>query len=93
MTMGSPAKHILCFPILHILHIFRNVMLAMEVSFWPMVSGFGELVARFLMGKVLIRYIAADALFLAEPSAWLGAMLCVFLPYFFYIKKLSEKHI
>ena len=84
---------VLCFPILHILHIFRNVMLAMEVSLWPMLSGFGELLARILMGKVLIVCLAEDALFLAEPAAWLGAMLCVTLPYFYYIKKLSKDRI
>ena len=84
---------VLCFPILHILHIFRNVMLALEVSVWPMLSGFGELLARILMGKILIQYFAEDALFLAEPAAWLGAMLCVTLPYFYYVKKLSKERI
>lgn len=29
----------------------------------------------------------ADALFIAEPASWLGAMLCVFLPYFYYRKQ------
>ena len=44
--------------------------------------------ARILMSKFVIGYIGADALFLSEPASWLGAMLCVFLPYFYYRKKL-----
>ena len=79
---------VLSFPILHILHVFRNVLQALGVTIWSLMSGFAELAARVLMSKVLIGYIGADALFLSEPASWLGAMLCVFLPYFYYRKKL-----
>lgn len=43
------------------------------------------------MSKAAIHYIGTDALFVAEPASWLGAMLCVFLPYFYYRKKLLMK--
>ena len=76
----------LCFMILHILHVFRNVLQAMGIAVWSMASGFAELVARVIMSKIVIDYIGTDALFIAEPAAWLGAMLCVFLPYFYYRK-------
>ena len=82
---------VLFFPILHILHVFRNVILSIGVSIWPMLSGFAEFVARVLMVKFLLEPLGADTLFLAEPASWLGAMLCVFLPYFHYRKKLVEK--
>jgi Na+-driven multidrug efflux pump len=78
----------LCFIILHILHIFRNVLQAMGIAIWSMFSGFAELIARVLMSKVVINRIGSDALFISEPAAWLGAMLCVSLPYFYYRKKL-----
>ena len=79
---------VLAFPILHILYIFRNVLQAFGIAIWSLMSGFAELAARILMSKFLISYIGVDALFLSEPASWLGAMLCVFLPYFYYRKKL-----
>jgi putative MATE family efflux protein len=82
---------VLCFPILHILHVFRDTLLSIGVSVWPMLSGFAEFGARVLMVKLLLERIGPDTLFLAEPASWLGAMLCVFLPYFHYTKKMVEK--
>jgi Na+-driven multidrug efflux pump len=76
------------FPILHILHVFKNVLQALGVAIWSLMSGFAELAARILMSKCFIGYIGADALFLSEPASWLGALLCVFLPYFYYRRKL-----
>ena len=73
----------LSFPILHILHVFRNVLQVLGVAICSVMSGFEELSARIMMSKFLIGYIGADALF-PEPASWLGAMLCVFLPYFYH---------
>lgn len=73
----------LCFPVLHLLYVFRDAILAKGVSFWPMVSGFAEFVARVVMVKIVLGRIGTDALYLAEPASWLGALLCVMLPYFF----------
>lgn len=81
----------LCFIILHILHVFRNVLQAMGISIWSMLSGFAEFIPRVLMSKVVINWIGRDALFIAEPASWFGAMLCVLLPYFYYRKKLLGK--
>jgi hypothetical protein len=39
------------------------------------------------MAKAVILLIGRDALFFSEPVAWLGAMLGVLLPYFWYRKK------
>ena len=73
--------------ILYLIHIFRNVLQAMENSFWSMVSGFAELICRVFMAKVAIHWIGSDALFISEPVAWTGALLCVMLPYFYYKRK------
>ena len=81
----------LFFLIQHILHVFRNVLQALGVAVWFMASGCAEFAARLFMSKVAIHYIGTDALFIAEPASWLGAMLCVFLPYFYYRKKLLTK--
>ena len=81
----------LSFVIQHILHVFRNVLQALGVAVWFMASGVAEFVARLFLSKVAIHYMGTDALFIAEPASWLGAMLCVFLPYFYYKKKLLTK--
>ena len=81
----------LFFVIQHILHVFRNVLQALGVAIWFMASGVAEFVARLFLSKVAIHYMGTDALFIAEPASWLGAMLCVFLPYFYYKKKLLTK--
>jgi len=79
---------VLCFPFLHILHIFRNVLQAIGITIFSLFSGLAELFARLLMSKIFLSQIGPDALFIAEPASWFGAMLCVFLPYFYYKKKL-----
>ena len=76
--------------ILYLIHIFRNVLQAMENSFWSMVSGFAELLCRVFMAKVAIHWIGSDALFISEPVAWTGALLCVMLPYFYYKHKVLD---
>lgn len=76
--------------ILYIIHVFRNVLQAMEISLWSMLSGFAECVVRILMAKVFIDFMGTDALFYAEPLAWLGALLLVALPYIYYDKKLLK---
>lgn len=79
---------VLCFPVLHLLHLFRNILQAMAIAVWSLFSGFAELAARILMAKAAIHHIGTDALYLSEPASWFGAMLCVLLPYFFYKKRL-----
>ena len=81
---------VLCFPVLHLLHLFRNILQAMGIAVWSLMSGFAELAARVLMAKVAIDHIGMDALFLSEPASWFGAMLCVLLPYFYYRKRLLQ---
>ena len=80
-----------CLVILYLLHIFRNTLQAMEISVWSMISGFVEFGARVVMSKVVIHWIGSDALFISEPAAWLGALLTVMLPYFYYHKKLLSE--
>lgn len=72
--------------ILYLIHVYRNTLQAMEVSSWSMISGFAEAVCRVFMAKVVIRWMGSDALFVTEPLAWLAALLCVMLPYFFYYR-------
>ncbi|MBQ5675731.1 MAG: hypothetical protein IIV45_11765, partial [Lachnospiraceae bacterium] len=82
LTLMAP-----CFIIVHLLHVFRNVLQSMGVAVWALASGFAEFAARVFMSQIATNWIGTDALFIAEPASWLGAMLCVFLPYFYYRKK------
>ncbi len=77
-----------CLVILFVVHVFRNALQAMEISVWSMLSGVGEGVARIVMSKIVINFMGVDALFVAEPVAWVGALLFVMVPYFFYRKRL-----
>ena len=81
---------VLCFPILHPLYVYRNALQAMGIAVWFLWSGVAELIARILMSKVFLQIIGTDALFIAEPASWLGALLCVMLPYFYYEKTLLK---
>lgn len=73
--------------ILYLIHIFRNALQAMQIASWSMISGFSELLARVFTSKLLIHAIGSDALFLAEPIAWLFALLTVLFPYLFYHRR------
>ena len=76
-----------CLVILYLIHIYRNALQAMEISSWSMLSGIAECVCRVFMGKVVFLWMGSNALFLAEPIAWLGALLTVMIPYYIYQKK------
>jgi putative MATE family efflux protein len=75
-----------CFIFVYLLDVFRNALQAIGIGFWSMLSGIAELIGRLLMAKVFIHISGSDALFLSEPTAWLLALLCVMLPYFYYRK-------
>ena len=77
--------------ILFLIHVYRNALQALKISLWSMLSGFAELFCRLFMAYVVIHWIGSDALFLSEPLAWLGALVFVMVPYFFYQKKLLPK--
>ncbi len=80
-----------CLVILYLIHLYRNALQAMEISVWSMMSGLSECAVRIVMSTLVIKFIGSDALFLAEPVAWLAALITVFLPYLYYQKKLLVK--
>lgn len=75
-------------PVLYLIYIYKNVLQAAGISVWSMVSGITEFIVRVIMGKVIILWLGSGTLFYIEPVAWLGALLPVMIPYFFYRKKL-----
>ena len=76
--------------VLYLIHIFRNTLQAIGIAVWSLLSGIAECACRIFMAKVAIHwaFLGSDALFVSEPVAWTGALLCVIIPYFYYRKKL-----
>lgn len=79
-----------CLSVLYLIYVFRNVLQAMGNSVWSMISGFAEFAARVIMAKMIVPSVGESALFAVEPIAWLGALVFVMVPYFFYRKRLVE---
>lgn len=82
---------LVCLTILYSIHVFRNALIAMGIGFWPMISGISECVCRVIMGKVVIYSMGSDALFYAEPLAWIAALVFVIFPYFYYRRKMLKQ--
>ena len=78
----------LCLLILYPIHIYRNALLSLGNSFWPMMSGVSECAARVFMATGAVVLFGQDAVFYAEPAAWVGALLLSVLPYYHYRRKL-----
>ena len=79
--------------ILFLLHIYRNALQAMEISFWSMMSGLAECICRIFMAKIVIHRMGSDALFASEPVAWTAALLLVMLPYFYYKRRILDQEV
>ena len=95
----------ICVPsliILTVLFIFRNALQGLEKPFWPLMSGFGELVARVLVcsfvpllingaainsGASFISFVGAV---LGDPIAWIISPLIALIPLLAYVKKLPD---
>ena len=78
--------------VLYLIHVFRNSLQAIGIASWSFLSGISEFLCRVFMAKIAVHWawLDSDALFVSEPVAWFGALLTVFLPYFYYRKKLLE---
>lgn len=75
-----------CLIVIYPIHIYRNALQAIGNSVWPMISGFAESASRVFMAKAVVIWLGTQALFFAEPVAWLGALLFTMIPYYFYQK-------
>ncbi|MBR1952488.1 MAG: MATE family efflux transporter [Lentisphaeria bacterium] len=79
---------VILFPI----HTYRNGLNALGDSFWPMVSGAAECVARSVTAIFLVNLFGRELLFYTEPAAWIAALAFSVIPYYCYQqKRLAEK--
>ena len=77
---------LLTLPILYLIHVFRNALQSIGNASWSMLSGGAEFCVRVGMAKLAARSLGVDILFYIEPIAWVGALLFVIPPYFYYRK-------
>ena len=71
-----------CLPVLYLLYIYRSANQGMGDTFLPMVSGLAELVMRVSVALLLPRWIGENGVFIAEISAWIGAVFILIPAYY-----------
>ncbi len=80
-----------CLPTLYCLHVIKCALVGLGNSTCPMWSGVAELVMR-VSGAFVLPYLwGENALFFAEPLAWIGADIVMLIGYVLYIRKLTAK--
>lgn len=77
-----------CLVILYLIHVYRNALQALGNSVWSMISGFVECGTRIMMAKGIVILLGVETLYYVEPAAWLGALIFISAPYYYYQKKL-----
>lgn len=61
-------------PLLYLLWIYRSALMGLGDTFFPMVSGIAELAMRMAMVLFMPHVIGMEAIYMAEPAAWIGAL-------------------
>ncbi len=81
------------YPVLAVLFIFRNSIQGLGYSTSAMFAGAFELVARGIMGYIIIPKFGYDAVCYANPSAWFAAdlfLIPAFVIVYFIVKKKTD---
>ena len=79
------------YPFLDMIFVFRNALQGMGYGLVPMLGGVFELVARTLIVVLVAGHTTFAGVCLADPAAWIAALIPL-IPYYFYtMKKYSTK--
>ncbi|MBQ9976291.1 MAG: MATE family efflux transporter [Clostridia bacterium] len=73
--------------VLYLIHVYRNALLSIGNSAWPLYSGIAEFFIRVSMAKLFTRLIGIDVLYYIEPAAWVGAFVVCLAPWLYYQKR------
>ena len=75
---------LLTLPILYLIHVYRNALQSIGNASWSMLSGGAEFCVRVGMAKLIAPLFGVDILYYIEPLAWVGALVFVIPPYWYY---------
>lgn len=75
-----------CYPFLGSIFLYRNALQGMGYGFVPMLGGVFELLARALVVTLLTGPLGYLGACIADPAAWLAALIPI-VPYYFYKMK------
>ncbi len=77
-------------PVLYLLWIYRSALMGLGDTLVPMISGIAELAMRLLMVLFVPHLIGNDAIFMAEPAAWAGALAILCSVYYWRQSRLLQ---
>ena len=78
-------------PSLYLLYVYRSALQGMGDTITPMASGLVEFFMRVGMALFLPGLIGPDGIFIAEISAWIGAVILLSIVYYLKMHKLSQR--
>lgn len=82
----------ICLPVLYILHVTRSSVQGLGNTILPMVSGIVEFIMRTVGVIILPLVIGETGIFIAEVSAWIGAVL-VLIPSYYITERRAKLRI
>ncbi|MCO7175182.1 MATE family efflux transporter [Sporolactobacillus kofuensis] len=78
--------------LLALLFVIRYTLQGLGFSLAPTLAGFMELVMRLFAGMILIRQFGFAGASMANPLAWLGALIILIFPYIKVMKRLNKTY-
>lgn len=78
------------FPFLGLIFIYRNTLQGLGDGLFPMLGGVFELVARGIIATILIAPLGYVGICLADPCAWVAALIPIVPVYYIRMKKLTK---
>lgn len=75
-----------CYPFLGSIFLYRNALQGLGFGLVPMLGGVFELAARAVMVMFLVQRIGYNGVCLADPAAWIAALIPI-VPFYFYKMK------
>lgn len=79
-----------CYPFLGSIFLYRNALQGLGFGLVPMLGGIFELVARAIVVMAITGKVGYGGVCLADPAAWIAALIPI-VPYYFYkIKKIGS---
>lgn len=79
-----------CYPFLGSIFLYRNALQGMGFGLVPMMGGLFELIARFVVVMVIVGPLGYRGVCMADPAAWLAALIPIVPFYFYQINKMGS---